>query len=82
MLECRSSLPEYVQLREYKHGPKLYRWLSERYPLMTQRHGVKPGADLSRDHLGRIPPDVLRYPNQIRYQHVGYLHSLIVYILI
>jgi 5'-3' exonuclease len=45
--------------------PKFYRWLSERYPLITQRHGVRPTPELANEHLGRTPPEVLPHPDPL-----------------
>ncbi|GKY97941.1 hypothetical protein MPSEU_000752100 [Mayamaea pseudoterrestris] len=33
--------------------PKFYRWLSERYPKIMQRRGVRPDVDRAMEHLGR-----------------------------
>jgi 5'-3' exonuclease len=45
--------------------PKFYRWLSERYPLINQRHGVRPGDDLAQEHMGRTPSDALPRPDPL-----------------
>lgn len=36
--------------------PKFYRWLSERYPKINQRYGVRPDPELSQKHFDRAPP--------------------------
>eukprot|EP00977_Amphora_coffeiformis_P002453 scaffold458_cov150-Amphora_coffeaeformis.AAC.1 len=45
--------------------PKFYRWISERYPLITQRHGVRATEALVQEHLERAPPDVIPHPDPL-----------------
>ena len=45
--------------------PKFYRWISERYPLITQRHGVRATEALARDHFERAPPEDIPHPDPL-----------------
>ena len=36
--------------------PKFFRWISERYPKILQRHGCRPRDDLCQEHFGRPLP--------------------------
>ena len=45
--------------------PKFFRWLSERYPLINQRHGVRVTPELARQHFDRPPPDVIPQPDPL-----------------
>ena len=45
--------------------PKFYRWLSERFPLINQRHGVRAEPELAMEHLGREPPEVMPLPDPL-----------------
>lgn len=44
--------------------PKFFRWISERYPKIIQRHGTPPVEETCREHFnGKAPPDYLPPPD-------------------
>jgi len=45
--------------------PKFFRWLSERYPKIIQRHGSLPNPETCQDHFGSKPPDYLPPPDPL-----------------
>ncbi|GAX09715.1 5'-3' exoribonuclease 1 [Fistulifera solaris] len=45
--------------------PKFFRWLSERYPRIIQRHGSRPTDATCQEHFGKPPPDYLPPPDPL-----------------
>jgi 5'-3' exonuclease/20S proteasome alpha/beta subunit len=45
--------------------PKFFRWLSERYPKVIQRHGCPPNAETTQEHFGTDPPTNMPKPDPL-----------------